>query len=317
MPRLKWNRSASKNKERIVTVGMLVGPVCAAAVVLSIPVALTLGVPRLHARVSRTISAEPARVVIEWPVVPPPAGAVAGPATTWLSPDIRAGLQSLAESALQAEADPLGPGALAALADTLGRTGWFERLDRVRREPGRVVRVSGQWRIPAAVVRHNGLDHLIARGGELLPPTYLPGQSGQRVIFGSSSAPPVVDGQPACGHTWGAPTPGTLSDVQAGVQLLGVLAGKTWRDQVAGVDVSAYVTQRRLVIVTNAGGRVVWGAAPSERPFGEANLEYKLWRLDEMNRRRGRIDAGFALADVSGVIATVDESAAALGAGAP
>jgi hypothetical protein len=289
--------------------------VCAAAVILSVPAALVFGVPRLQARVTRGVALQPARVVIDWPVATPEAGSAA-PATTWLSPDIRASLQALADSTLRDRSDPLSPESLRVLAETLTRTGWFERLDGVRRAPGGVVRVMGHWRIPAAVVRHNGLDHLVARGGELLPPTYLPGQSGQRVIFGAASAPPMEDGRPACGRVWGGAS-GALSDVQAGVQLLGVLAGKTWRDQVAGVDVSAYSAQRRLVIITAAGGRVVWGAAPSERPFGEANVEYKLWRLDEMNRRRGRIDAGFALADVSGVIATVDESAGAKAPGVP
>lgn len=315
MPRLKWRRGtgggAARERERAAWAAALVGPVCAGTVILAVPVALAMGVPRLHARVARSVvqSANPVRVVIDWPLAP---GAKPG-SGTWLAEDLRGSLQTLADSTVRVDDDPLSPTALATLAEALTRTGWFERLDAVRREPGRVVRVSGQWRIPAAVVRHNGLDQLVARGGELLPPTYLPGRSGHRVIYGSAAAPPMDGDRPACGRVWGGGA-GGLSDVQAGVQLLGVLAGKPWRDQVAGVDVSAYATNRRLVIVTASGGRVVWGAAPSERPFGEANLEYKLWRLDEMNRRRGRIDAGFALADVSGVIATVDETA---GSGTP
>lgn len=282
----------------------LAGHAGSAVLLGAVLLAAILGAPSLQARAARTIGDTPARVVIDWPG---PAGADQ-PARTWLGADIQSGLLRLGAERLAEHPDPLSGAGLEALGLALADTGWFASAPTVRREPGGVVRVSGTWRVPAAVVRHGGVDHLVARGGELLPPAYLPGQGGRRVILGASSPPPSRDGRPACGRVWGAgPGHTGLTDVQAGVALLNLIADKPWADQVAGVDVAAYARQRRLELVTARGTRVVWGGAPGEQVFGEASVETRLWRLAEINRRFGRIDAGRGSVDVSGAIATIDD----------
>lgn len=267
-----------------------------------------LGTPALQARVSRVMpGAAGARVQFDWP-------RMAGDArdgATWLSPDIQAALIRVVSDALAADADPLSPTALARVGDALLETGWFERLESVVREPGGVVRVSAAWRVPGAVVRHDGVDHLVARNGELLPPTYLAGQSGQRVILNASTPPPARGGRLACGEVWGKRMgAGELSDVQAGVELLALVSTRPWKDQVSAVDVAGYARHRRLELVTGGGTRVVWGGAPGDHVFGEPSLETKLWRVTELNRRFGRIDGGQSRVDISGAIATIDETPA-------
>ncbi len=265
------------------------------------------GTPALQARVSRSLAAAPVRVEFDWPRMAPGGPESAG--ATWLSPDIQSGLISAVIDALRADPDPLSVRALQGVGAALVETGWFERLDEVRREAGGVVRVRGTWRVPGAVVRHGGLDHLVSRAGEVLAPTYLPGQSAQRVVLGASTPPPSRNGRVLCGAPWGG-GPGKESDVQAGVALLNLVATRPWRDQVSGVDAAAYAKHRRLELVTTSGTRVVWGGSLSEQVFGEPSVETKLWRVAELNRRFGRIDGGRQRVDISGAIATIDESPA-------
>lgn len=275
----------------------------------AVVLAFVFGTPALQARVARTLPGGVPRVEFDWPMIP--GDGPGRPARTWLSPDMQAGLVRLAQETLAADPDALSTTALAGVGLALQGTGWFSSLESVRREPGHTVRVRGTWRLPAAVVRHGGLDHLVARGGELLPPTYLPGQSGQRVIIGASTPPTMREGKPVCGEVWGASRTGGhkgMSDVQAGVALLELIGTRPWRDQVAAVDVSAYARQRRLEILTTSNGRVVWGGAPGEKVYGEASLETKLWRVMEINRRTGKIDAGQPSMDISGTIAMMDDT---------
>lgn len=275
----------------------------------AVVLALAFGTPALQARVSRTLAAGAPRVEFDWPMIP--GDGPDQPARTWLSPDMQAGLVHLAQQTLAADPDALSTTALSRVGRALLDTGWFATIETVCREPGNGVRVRGTWRTPAAVVRHGGLDHLVARGGELLPPTYLPGQSGQRVILGASTPPPMRDGKPVCGEVWGASRTGGhkgMSDVQAGVELVDLIRTRPWRAQVAAVDVSAYARQRRLDLVTTSNGRVIWGGAPGEKVYGETSLKTKLWRIMEINRRTGTIDAGRPSMDISGTIAMMDDT---------
>ncbi len=291
--------------------GAMLARVLSALVLGGLAALVVFGTPALEARVGEDLGAAGVRVEFDWP--PMVSGGEEGGdrgGATWLSPDIQAGLIRLVADQFRTDPDPLNSGALRRVGEALLETGWFEALDRVRREPGGVVSVRGRWRIPAAVVRHGGLDHLVARGGELLAPTYMAGQSRQRVVLGASTPPPTgPGGRVLCGAVWGGTRGTELSDVQAGVALLNLVATRAWREQVTGVDVSAYPKHRRLELVTAHGTRVVWGGAPSEQVFGEPTVETKLWRLTELNRRTGRIDGDQRHVDISGAIATIDQAA--------
>jgi hypothetical protein len=276
----------------------MLAPAATGTLFLLLIAAGVLGYPRLHRALASADPRQPLRVQVEWPLIPG-----SDPPATWLPAEFRNSLTELAESSLRADADPLSPRALKAAADALLATGWFERLDGIRRETGGTVRVTGRWRVPAAVVRYAGLDHLVARGGELLPPTYLPGESGQKVIFGVSAPPPGDGRGPACGKVWAPES----REVLAALELLALMADRPWRDQVAGIDAAGYAKGRRLEIVTVFGTRIAWGGAPSDAVPGEQTAHYKLRRLDVLAQRFGQIDGHERLVDITGPLTLIDQ----------
>ncbi len=240
-------------------------------------VGLTFGVGRLRVMASETL-ADGARggiveVSFDWPPM------LGGGGRTWLPDRDQAELIRAAERAA-GEDDPLSVDPLRSISEQLSRTGWFVSAPRVRRVgPGRV-RVSPEWRRPAAVVRWQGRDYLISSEGEPMPPVYRPGGGNRPVILGCREGP--------AGH--GMPWPG--QDVLAGLSLLKTL----WRggliEPVAGVDVSGYNEGGPLEIVTAHSTRIVWGSAPGEWKPGEPSVEERIARLKGLIETTGRIDGG-------------------------
>ncbi|MBL8990510.1 MAG: hypothetical protein JNJ48_02895 [Phycisphaerae bacterium] len=215
-------------------------------------------------RESRT---EAFRVEFDWP---PLAGAQPGPdgqPATWLSVTQREDLTALAMRSLTA--NPMDHGALRRTGEALLATGWFSAIESVSREPHGVVRIRGQWRIPAAVVRSGDRDHLVSSKGELLPVTYRPDASRLKVIYNPCNPPPAKPGDPWLG-----------GDVQAALALLAYLQPTQAYGQVMGIDVRNYVRTKRLEIVTDRNNRVLWGAPPGEFNPGEPAADVKLkWML--------------------------------------
>lgn len=263
------------------------GSAIAVALVATIIGALVAGHDELTARASSLRASDP-RVEIHWPLVPLPAGAPAdSPRTTWMDFESRASLERLVQR--QVGRNPLDAEALQAAHGALMLTGWFDPEGggaTVERLPGNVVRVRGAWRTPVAAVRVGDTDHVVARGGVLLPPAYRRDGSQLRVIVGA--AHPV----PEFGRPW------LGGDVQAGLDLLDALRGIPGYSQVYGVDVSEMTNSRQLVIVTDAGNRIIWGGPVDEFAPGQAKSAKKLQQLAGYYATFGRIDAGRAVVDI-------------------
>lgn len=251
-----------------------------------------LGMPWLERRAGE-IKREPVTVEIAWPPltraasVPSKAdGLVRG---TWLSERYRERIMALVSAAITD--DPFDHAALERAAGVLVETGWVSRVRSIRREAGGVVRVDPEWRTPAAVVRHGGVDHLVSTEGELLPVEFEEGGSGMRVILNPSCPPP---GKP--GERW------LGGDVQAALTLMAHVQGHPGWAQVVGIDAERYAKARRLSLVTDRGTRVVWGSPPGETRVGEPTTKQKLANLDRLMNDPAfgrRIDAGMPLVDLS------------------
>jgi hypothetical protein len=267
-------------------------PVLTGLVLMGALGGVVLGLPRLQSLVAASSPPSPVRVEFAWPVAPG-----AGSSSTWMPEEFQRGLTGLVGRALADDPDPLSSNALRAAADALAATGWFESVDVVERGSDGVVRVRGRWRVPAAVVRYGGLDQLVAWSGQVLPPTYLPGESGQKVVFGVRTPPPEA------GRAWAE----EAGEVRAALELLALISDRSWRNQVAGVDASDYPTKRRLEIVTVYGTRITWGGAPNDAVPGEQAAHYKLRRLDVLADRFGRIDAKERFVDVAGPLTLIDK----------
>jgi hypothetical protein len=264
---------------------------------------VALGIPRLQARLASGVQERPAKAAFTWPAVAADKSGKAANAT-WLPVAVQQDLLSAAQRRLDTSPDPFSPAALSKIAEVAAGSGWFEQITAVRREEG-VVRVEGQWRIPAAVVRRGDIDYLIARKGELLPFAYERGASPLKTIIGARSDAQRAGGRPIPGMVW----PG--ADIRAGLELLALVSTRPWRDQVAGIDVTDYVSKRQLAILTTSGGRIVWGGAPSDSVPGQVSAEVKLKRLDVLQHQFGAIDARHRIVEVAGPRTLVDDSATA------
>lgn len=260
---------------------------------LGLCIGLLVGRGPLQARAAQVVR-EPVRVVFEWPPLAAPAGTPrsgAAQPSTWLDEHTRKHLEALAIHHLRP--DPFDGDSLAKAREALAATGWFASGPVLSRESAGVVRVSGRWRVPFAAVRTTGgvpADRLVTVRGELLDKSYPPNASGRPLILGATQPAPT-----RFGEVWAG------TDVHAGLALLATLRNRPWFDQVAGVDVSAYLpkNQRQLWIVTRSGGRILWGGPPDAPLPGEQPTAVKLRHLDaNVATRGGRLDGGHAAIDI-------------------
>ncbi|TVQ61444.1 MAG: hypothetical protein EA378_08715 [Phycisphaerales bacterium] len=252
---------------------------------------LIVGHGALEARASSHLERARVSVAVDWPTARGASGESGAP-TSWLSSYFQERLTSAAVAAAASEGASMSGGQLRAVSRVLHESGWFRDEPRVSREADGALRVVGRWRVPLAVVRHGGREHLIADDGGVLPVSaYATGESGRVFISGVANGPPMnAGGGIDVFRAW----PG--SGVPAAMALLRALPGDAvWRGQVAGIDVSGLEGGRGgdgLVIVTTYGTRVVWGASPSGFRPGETSTEGKLSRLQRFYEQYGRIDAG-------------------------
>ncbi len=251
----------------------------------------------------------PLTVRFNWPVHATTPVAPDGSRRSWLPLKVQQDLADLALS--QLTGSTTDGDALARTAQAMEQSGWFESIESVRRADGNAVEIIGHWRTPVAVVRVAGplgqVDRLISAKAQLLPIDYPAGTTAMRYILGAARPAPEQFGE-----EWEG------SDVQAGLKLLAYLYPSTVYGQVAGIDVSQYAAARKLVIVTDTGAKVVWGAAPQDWAPSEPSPDQKLkWLVHlksgpEFGRR---IDAGRPLVDITsprGIM--IDQSSEAFGA---
>ncbi len=273
------------------------------AVFGTLAVGVLIGVPRLQQGLAVKGAAEQVRVAFDWPGVS--GGAAGAGNSTWLPPEARDELMAAACMEVERNPDPFSPATLRRVAETAQASGWFERVRAVRREAGGIVRVDGAWRVPVGVVRREGTDYLLALGGEVLPLSFPKGTSGFKAITGAQLDPAKAGGHIAPGVVW----PG--ADVKAGLELMALISTKPWHNQVVAVDVSEYLTNKQLSLITTRRGRVVWGGGPSDVIPGQVSTQAKLLRLDALYQQHQMIDAGHRSVWVSGPVTTVDDSATA------
>lgn len=281
---------------------VMAGHLTTGVLVVSIVAASVLAHRPLERYVAQIRSA-PVSVIFDWPTIIDPQ---TRKSEVWLPGAVQVELMQIASGSLTT--DPFDRAALDMTRARLEATGWLRRLTTLRREPGGIVRIAGEWRIPAAVVRRDGQDYLVARGGELLQlPRNTPLKPGSLFTVMNPFANPPSDrtGRLAYGKPW----PG--GDVQAAINLLADLHDIPGAAQIAGIDLSGYMKSGKLVIVTDRDSRIVWGSALDETAPGEVKPQVKKARLIEFVKTNGRIDAGQRRIEVYSQRPFVDETAAA------
>ncbi|MDZ4753713.1 MAG: hypothetical protein SGJ11_04365 [Phycisphaerae bacterium] len=248
---------------------------CAAAVATLVGVGVFRGVPALRAMAEARAAIDPAQVRVTFTGVPP-----------WMPAATIHTLGDGARAVLARDGRPVSPldgAALKGVHQQLLATGWFERVEQVRRTAIDELTVTAEFRTPFAMVRWGDDDHLVDARGLRLPLVY----SGDA----ERPALPLI-----VGVTMPKPAePGTAwlgSDVRAALNLARVLRGRSWfvNGQVRSIDASRFASHRVLQLITDRGLRIVWGGDPDDRSLGEMPAERKLAGLDGLYRETSRID---------------------------
>lgn len=295
--RARKQRGQPRDTGRLAALGRYVTVAAGIAVFAGLAAGLTLGAPRAQLRIAQRVAAQPVRVSYAWPE--------GDKGQSWLPQDIRDEILALSQQAIEKSPDPFSAEGLRGVAEAARGCGWISSVIRVERDGPDTVRVDAVWHTPAAVVRREGTDYLVAMGGEILPLSYKADQSPLKAVVGSTLSPELAGGKPSPGQVW----PG--GDVQAGLSLLRLVAARPWADQVTGVDVTEYLSRKELVLVTRWNGKIVWGGAPGDAIPGQLSTAVKVARLDALFSRYSRVDAGKRLVDVTGVYTMVEDTATA------
>jgi len=237
--------------------------------IAGIAVALGTGVPRLQSAVARSaFNAHPDFVFLNVP--------------EWMDHDL---LEQLATRAVSdTTGSPLRQADLVTMRSELLATGWFDEIRQVRRLDEDRVLIDARFATRFAVIRDRDGDHLVDPTGRLLP------ESRPHGSFPEMTAVTGIDrSRPALpGRTW----PGT--DIIAALSLVRSLQQRPWRDQIASIDTSSYLTDGTIHLRTDLGATILWGSPPGEETVLELHAEDKLRILDHAFRDCGRIDCGFS-----------------------
>ncbi len=288
-PPFQWGafvRNLSSFTVLVLGLGLLVGAI--------------LGMKPLEARAAAVQTRGPLKLTFVWPAM---AGGRGG---TWLAPSHQEQLMQIAMEAAGPRPEVYDAAPLARVSDALFDTGWFESPPRVTRDTKGGATVEGVFRVPAAVVRKDGKDHMISWDGKLMPAVYDPGESRLPVILDPAlGAPSLRSGQRDYQTQWAG------EDVAASIELLGLLVRQPWAAQVQGVEASGYSRDGSLAILTRNASRIIWGGRPSKPRVGEVTTRQKLAYLAQLQTDHKRIDGGYPLIYVNSSRLQFDTSASA------
>jgi hypothetical protein len=222
-------------------------------------------------------------------------------------------------------------------AEAMAVNPWIKEVRQVRRAyvhgPGDTLEVDCVYRTPTALVQWDNTYWLVDGDGCKLPAEY-PQREMPRAMFDAQgklmlrviqgvTRPPVRTGK-----LW----PG--DDLAAGLELVKLLSGQSFAEDIPTVDVSNFGGRRdslaaQIVLVTRFGTQIRWGRPPSAKDyFVEVPTSQKLQSLADIFNEMHRVDGGQPWIDLrfdrvtypspspqasagqAGVVQPVDESGA-------
>lgn len=186
---------------------------------------------------------------------------------------------------------------------------WIGEVRQVRRAygrgPGDVIEVDCEYRAPVALVAWQGYYWLVDGNGVKLPevfsladvPRIVTGSDGRmniRVVEGVRHPPPES------GARWNG------EDLHAGLELVKLLFGRPYTEEVVKVDVSNFAGRNdakaaQLVLITRQNTHVRWGQAvtpPKDHFEVEVSAAHKLRFMQAIWEENRRVDAGYPWVDI-------------------
>jgi hypothetical protein len=210
------------------------------------------------------------------------------------------------------------------LVDTVAQLNanpWIRGVKQVRRvydkSPGDTIEVDCDYRAPVALVHWKDYYWLVDADGVKLPeafnhadvPRIIKGGNGKmniRIVSGVRNPPPDS------GMKW----PG--EDLAAGLELVKLLFGRDYTEEVVKVDVGNFARARdpkaaQIVLVTKYDTQVRWGqpiTPAADEFFVEVTAAQKLSYMETIWKDKGRVDGNFAWVDIRYDTPTVPNLAA-------
>ncbi len=196
---------------------------------------------------------------------------------------------------------------LIAVCEILKTNPWIKEVKQVRRafgkKPGDTVEVDCEYRAPIALVQYGQVYALVDSEGVKLPelfsaaqlPRIMFGEDGRvniRLIEGVAKAPPEP------GRKW------VSDDLTAGLEMVQLLYGKPYAEEVLSVKVSNYAgridaREAWIVLVTRDKTQVMWGRPKSASDaFVEVPWYRKLDRMQRIVETYHRVDAGHSAVEL-------------------
>lgn len=250
--------------------GLLTGVVTVAAMG-GIGFGIVKGLPHLNAYAETKALIDPAKVSIVFANAP-----------AWMPATTLGALSRDAHDAM-ASASLLEVGALQRVHQRLLASGWFSRVEQVRRRSETEIAVSAEFRVPYAMVRAGDEDHLIDVDGRRLPLSYAGNDQRPRLplILGIAMPKPAENGALWLG-----------SDLRAAINLVDLLRNRIWfaNGQIKAIDASRFQVEGIVELVTDRDTRIVWGGDPHDRGLSEMPPDRKLACLDALYGASKRVD---------------------------
>ncbi len=183
-------------------------------------------------------------------------------------------------------------------AAILAANPWVKEVRAVRRvyenAPGDTIEIDCEFRAPVALARWQDAYWYVDAEGVRLPERLTAEQAARLIQPGQGTMFRIIDGIGKAPLAPGRPWPG--GDVQAGIEMIALLANVHEADQIVKVDVSNFggrinPNESQLNLVTRYNTEIRWGQPPSSKAFFvEQKVDRKLEYLREAKKQTGRID---------------------------
>jgi hypothetical protein len=185
---------------------------------------------------------------------------------------------------------------------------WIQKVNQVRRAythaPGDTLEIDCDYRVPIALVQWDDRYYLVDEQGILLPEQYDASQLS-RILFGADGHTNIriIDGV-QCPKPLSAGQRWTGDDLAAGLQLVKLLYGLPYAEEIVKVDVANFQGRRdprdaQLVLMTKYDTQVRWGRPVNAKDFFvEISTPEKLDHLRRVYEEYHRVDGHFAWIDL-------------------
>lgn len=197
--------------------------------------------------------------------------------------------------------------ALMTAYETLRANPWIKSVNQVRRaygqRPGDTMEIDCVYRAPAALVQWGEYFSLVDAEGVKLPEQFK-AQDLRKIMYAANGKVNIrliqgVQRPPAeVGRKW------IGEDLTAGIEMLQLLAGKAYAEDLLRIDVSNFggrvdPKEAHLVLYTRDGSEVRWGRPAAARDaFVEVRWDRKLQYMEWLVRQFKRVDAGHSWVDL-------------------